>query len=447
MHSIFKYLLEGLAVAVAAHFVGGKKLVPEEVILLGLTAAVTFLVLDHYTPHVAAGARHGAGFGIGSQLTEGYSDEEEAQLEWEPEPELVDADQEAEVSVPEDPAYGPVESASSYKPANFSPPTNESVSMPEYSRPAPPTGITVLEPSGKPYRLIDGVYSAKAVLAGYSENVVPHNSQVIRKLVKWPWSPNHQSGGTIGGACCGRKQEGGAGCGCKQSGGGCGCKQSGGGRGCKQSGGGCGCGCKQDGGAAPTIHVTPKEPVYHRVADALYSGDLVNIISGANVLQRGSIDSQVIFDKPISVETGTRTNLSKLRIVAPVHKPAEQKVINYGDKVHIMHNSYYNNTNMAKYIKYGERLQSHQEGPLFRSFKVYDAANPGRKGHVEPGTDIHLVRGDQEGTKIYLKIETDKSVSSSSVKGDASVFTVETRRVYEEHGKNLCVCPGEILYP
>jgi hypothetical protein len=60
-----KYLLEGLAVAVAAHFFGKEKLDLKEIIMIGITAAFVFAILDIFSPEVSFGARTGAGFAIG----------------------------------------------------------------------------------------------------------------------------------------------------------------------------------------------------------------------------------------------------------------------------------------------------------------------------------------------------------------------------------------------
>jgi hypothetical protein len=40
----------------------------EEVLLIALTAAATFSILDTYVPSMAVGARSGAGFGMGANL-------------------------------------------------------------------------------------------------------------------------------------------------------------------------------------------------------------------------------------------------------------------------------------------------------------------------------------------------------------------------------------------
>jgi ABC-type Co2+ transport system permease subunit len=64
----FKYLLEGLAVAIAAYLIPGKKLRMEEIGTLALTALAVFAILDIYAPSVGSSARTGAGFGLGAGL-------------------------------------------------------------------------------------------------------------------------------------------------------------------------------------------------------------------------------------------------------------------------------------------------------------------------------------------------------------------------------------------
>lgn len=63
-----KYLVEGILVAAAAYVIPQKTLKLEEVLLIALTAAATFCILDAYLPSMAVAARSGAGFGIGGNL-------------------------------------------------------------------------------------------------------------------------------------------------------------------------------------------------------------------------------------------------------------------------------------------------------------------------------------------------------------------------------------------
>ena len=63
-----KYIVEGIMVAIAAYSIPKHKLNLEEVVIIGLTAAATFSVLDVFIPSMASSARGGAGFGIGANL-------------------------------------------------------------------------------------------------------------------------------------------------------------------------------------------------------------------------------------------------------------------------------------------------------------------------------------------------------------------------------------------
>ena len=65
---IIKYLVQGLMVAIAAYAIPKRSLNLDEVMLIALTAAATFSILDTYVPSMAVGARSGAGFGMGANL-------------------------------------------------------------------------------------------------------------------------------------------------------------------------------------------------------------------------------------------------------------------------------------------------------------------------------------------------------------------------------------------
>ena len=64
----FKYIAEGLMVAIAAYVFPKKKMNPDEIIMIALVASATFAILDMYAPTIGATARQGAGFGIGATL-------------------------------------------------------------------------------------------------------------------------------------------------------------------------------------------------------------------------------------------------------------------------------------------------------------------------------------------------------------------------------------------
>lgn len=64
-----KYIVEGIMVAIAAYVIPrGKGLNLDEVLLIALTAAATFSILDTYIPSMGVSARNGAGLGIGANL-------------------------------------------------------------------------------------------------------------------------------------------------------------------------------------------------------------------------------------------------------------------------------------------------------------------------------------------------------------------------------------------
>lgn len=69
-----KYILQGLAIAVAAYYVpvmyktSLRKPTFNEIFLISLTAALTMFVLDYFTAPVGFGTKLGAGFTIGQRL-------------------------------------------------------------------------------------------------------------------------------------------------------------------------------------------------------------------------------------------------------------------------------------------------------------------------------------------------------------------------------------------
>jgi ABC-type Co2+ transport system permease subunit len=65
---IIKYLVEGLMVAIACYAIPKASLKIDEILLIALTAAATFSILDTYIPSMGETARTGAGFGIGANL-------------------------------------------------------------------------------------------------------------------------------------------------------------------------------------------------------------------------------------------------------------------------------------------------------------------------------------------------------------------------------------------
>jgi hypothetical protein len=67
-----KYLVEGLAVAFAAYLVPKSKLALGEIIILAVTAAAVFAILELYSPAIGASARTGAGLSLGAGVVGGF---------------------------------------------------------------------------------------------------------------------------------------------------------------------------------------------------------------------------------------------------------------------------------------------------------------------------------------------------------------------------------------
>ena len=71
VQNLVKYLIEGLAVAICAMLIPKKALGAEEIMIIALTAAATFSILDVFIPAMGSSARNGAGLTLGSTLVGG----------------------------------------------------------------------------------------------------------------------------------------------------------------------------------------------------------------------------------------------------------------------------------------------------------------------------------------------------------------------------------------
>lgn len=60
-----KYLIEGLAVALAAYYIPKRKMRMDEIVTIAITAAAIFAVLDVLAPSIGKSVRTGMGLGIG----------------------------------------------------------------------------------------------------------------------------------------------------------------------------------------------------------------------------------------------------------------------------------------------------------------------------------------------------------------------------------------------
>lgn len=68
INNIIKYIIEGLAVTIAAYFIPRRKTQIQEILIIGLMSSLTFIILDIFSEDVGKGARLGMGFGIGTNL-------------------------------------------------------------------------------------------------------------------------------------------------------------------------------------------------------------------------------------------------------------------------------------------------------------------------------------------------------------------------------------------
>ena len=68
---LVKYLVEGVAVALAAYYIPKKNTNSTEIFIIAITAAATFAILDMAAQEVSVGARFGAGFSTGSGIATG----------------------------------------------------------------------------------------------------------------------------------------------------------------------------------------------------------------------------------------------------------------------------------------------------------------------------------------------------------------------------------------
>jgi hypothetical protein len=68
IHNLVIYLIEGLAVAIAAYVIPNRKTKLDEVLIIALIASTSFFVLDLFSEKVGSGSRLGTGIGIGYNL-------------------------------------------------------------------------------------------------------------------------------------------------------------------------------------------------------------------------------------------------------------------------------------------------------------------------------------------------------------------------------------------
>lgn len=198
--SIFKYIIEGFAVAIATYLVSTKTPTLASLVILGFTAGVTFMILDLFTSGIGNSVRQGAGFGLGLQqvrfLPEGFED---SQLKEQPHGYLgSDLEKQTYGYVEkEENSEAPVQKQDTlpYRFPNVSQTTCPQVPTSAYPR-TTQYGLTSSKSrwmgwveNGKPtnantqdYKIVPGLYAQSIVQPGYNEEIRTYNGQQIAKL-------------------------------------------------------------------------------------------------------------------------------------------------------------------------------------------------------------------------------------------------------------------------
>lgn len=71
MRKVIKYLILGMCVSVVSALLPKKSMNIEEIVVIGVTAAAIFAILDVFAPSISASAKNGAGFAIGAGMVGG----------------------------------------------------------------------------------------------------------------------------------------------------------------------------------------------------------------------------------------------------------------------------------------------------------------------------------------------------------------------------------------
>lgn len=416
MQNILKYLLEGLAIALAVYLVS-KSTKPKEIAMIALVGAATFAVLDLFAPRVGSGARLGAGFGLGAKHV-GFGEHFEQELEnvEESVEEIVEesVEETVEESVEENVPLidEQVEEASNsedsevlgYESTNdlyeFEAPTNEEINKERDL-------IRSKKRAEKRDDAVEG-FSNENNLVRQARNVGQILSKQARNLVfegfqdaDTPYENNKRTGGV------------------------------------------------------------------------LYSGDIVNLYESGtensdnkSIVQRSATSSDILVQSEIDK---VKTNLSKLRLVKEdvnggMVSSNKQVSISYGDTVFLRHNAYVNSVNKSLFVKVGKRVHSHQSGPGFNRFIILNPSDNTKTDNIKYG-DPFVLKYEGSGADLpegYLykvtgnedipnsvKLQSHDKEIGSTVEGKPAPLQLvaDLVRVHELGNKQLAVGPRGVLFP
>lgn len=407
MIRVLKYIVEGVIVSIAAYLIGRGKLTTLEIVFIGLVALITLILIDLYP--------------VSCQWIGMYSKPSQQPIQV-THPNRLDHPRDPEKPIQKelpdvtkvDLENMPYHFLDEYPPEPLpSTPKTHSLSLTKILSHWINwfQSINPLNQNTDEYQLYHGNYASLVVHPGYHENIQPANHNVIDQISPRIWLTNNpvdpinsKTETTYNGEKFKQQNS------------------------------------QMTGGANDNTNV---EAQGVRLTNVIYSGDLIELTSGDNIIQRATTNSQVLLDRPLPK---LRTNLSKLRFENMLDN-GTLTPIKYGTNIYIKHNALVDNMNQSRFIKYGERVQSHQDGPLYEIFKLVSTENMNSQDYVKYGDSFLIACGDQPGDKIYLKLEGDKSISSEATVDDAIIFTAFLTKPYEQGKTNLCVCPNEIIFP
>lgn len=68
IRNLILYLIEGIAVAIAAYVIPNRRTKLNEIVVISFIASISFFILDVFSDKIGSGSRLGAGLGIGYNL-------------------------------------------------------------------------------------------------------------------------------------------------------------------------------------------------------------------------------------------------------------------------------------------------------------------------------------------------------------------------------------------